>query len=398
MKKRSVITWATGVVVLLIVALSGWAIWARQRPGIPFANAFSALSGQPMMPAGPLISRNVPVFASASAYSASNANADQYDTPWRSRGVPAWLVYDLSRVPVAHRRQLLVVWYNGTGNYDHTMIGYPAYNIPQDYTIDANAAPGSDQPPATGWVTLATVRGNHYHSRQHVVNLTGYNWIRMRITAIDGSVQNEDASLNMDVYDAGTALQDDWIFYGDSITAGAMGHQTFNDIVSFAQLVNAHLPTRYPAQESGGIGYLTSTDAVKYLNTWLSLFPGKYVGLSYGTNDALGCLNPAMFYTNYATMVRDVLRAGKIPVIPHIPWGRHTRVQRCAPPLNAQIDALYAAFPQIIHGPDLWTFFQAHQDLISSDNIHPTSAGFGAYRQQWAEAMLTEVYNGNPRQ
>ena len=396
MRRLLTIKVAASVIVLCIVAFSGWVIWAKQNPADPpftgFSGGFTAPAGQTITPIGSLISRNVPAFASSSSYSAANANNGHYDTPWRSQGAPAWLTYDLSRVPVARRSKLLVVWYNGTGNYDHTIIRYPAYNIPQNYTIDADAAPGGGMPPTTGWVTLVTVQGNHYHSRQHVVDMTGYNWIRMHITAIDGTTQNEDASFNMDVYDASTALQDDWIFYGDSITAGAMGHQTFSGIPSFAQLINTKISTHYPAQESGGIGYLTSTDAVPYLNTWLNLFPGKYVGLSYGTNDALSCLNSAMFYTNYVTMVQDVLHAGKIPIIPHIPWGKNTKIQRCVPSLNAKIDALYAAFPQIIRGPDLWTFFQSHQDLISSDGIHPTSVGFGAYRQAWAETMLAEVY------
>ena len=181
-------------------------------------------------------------------------------------------------------------------------------------------------------------------------------------------------------------------FSATLITAGAMGHQTLNGVSSFAQLINAKAPNYYPAEESGGTGYLTSTDGAKDLNTWLTLFPGKYVGLSYGTNDALGCVSPNTFYNNYVTMVQDVLRAGKIPLVPQMPWGKNSNIQQCGPALNAQIDKLYSAFPQIIRGPDLWNFFQNHQDLISSDTIHPTAAGFGAYRQQWANTMLAEVY------
>jgi lysophospholipase L1-like esterase len=392
MQKRLVIKLAVGVLVLCVVLLSGWAILPKLSPNQAFSFVPRVLSGRTYQQIGPLISRNVPAFASSSTHAASNANANTYDTAWRSQGAPAWLAYDLSRVPVAQRSKVLVVWYNGTGNYDHTLIKYPAYNMPQNYTVDANAAAGGGQTPTTNWVTLVTVQGNHYHSRQHVVDMTGYNWIRINVTAIDGSTRNEDASLNMDVYDASTALQDDWIFFGDSITAGAMGHQTTHGVAAFSQLINTQVPAHYPVEEAGGIGYLTSTDGVKYLNTWLNLFPGKYVGLSYGTNDALGCFSSTRFYSNYVTMVQEVLQAGKIPVVPHIPWGRNAKLQRCVPNLNAEIDALYAAFPQIIHGPDLWTFFQSHQNLISSDNIHPTQEGFGAYRQQWANAMLTEVY------
>ena len=91
-------------------------------------------------------------------------------------------------------------------------------------------------------------------------------------------------------------------------------------------------------------------------------------------------------------MVQIVLTMGKIPIVPHIPWGRSENIQKCAPELNSKIDDLYRAFPQIIKGPDFWTFFQKHQDLISDDDIHPTQMGFGAYRQQWANVMLATVY------
>jgi len=339
-----------------------------------------------------LISRGVPAFASSGYTPASNANDNSYDTTWRSQGTPAWLAYDLSSVPASRRGKVLVVWYNESYNYDHTIINAWAYNQPNSYTIDVNPGAGGGDPPNSGWVTLVTVKGNHYHSRQHVVDMKGNNWIRINVTAVDGAAENYDASINMDVYDAHYATSDDWIFFGDSITAGAMGHNTLGSVGSFSQLVNAKLPNHFPAQEAGGIGYLTSADGAKYISTWLQLFPGRYVALSYGTNDANGCVNADAFYQNFVTMVQAVLNAGKIPIIPHIPWGRTTNIQNCGPVLNAKIDALYIAFPRTIKGPDLWTFYQNNQGLISNDNIHPTSAGFGAYRQQWANTMLATVY------
>ncbi len=402
MKKRFAIVFAAVVIVLFILVLPGWGILAKQNPDPSSTGGFTPLSGQSPTPlpgqtstqVGSLISRNIPAFSSSSIYPASNANGASYDVSWRSRGAPAWLVYDLSSVPAAQRSKVLVVWYNdASGNYDHTIEHYPGYNLPQDYTIAANAAPGQGPSPAAGWVALVTVQGNHYHSRQHVINMTGYNWIRINVTAIDGSILNEDVSLNMDVYDARTALQDDWIFFGDSITAGGMGHETSDGVPSFAQLINTKVPGHYPVQENGGVAYLTSADGVQYLKTWLSLFPGKYVGLSYGTNEADRCLNPVSFYNNYVAMVQDVLNAGKIPVVPHIPWGKTANIEKCTPGFNAKIDALYAAFPQIIHGPDLWSFFQSHQDMISSgDNFHPNLVGYGGYRQLWADTMLATVY------
>jgi len=388
-----------GILLIAFLALTQQHI--RQKAQLPGGQ--TRISGGTQLPGGQtqisrvgttrsVISRNAPAFASSGYYPASYANDDSYDTSWRSQGSPAWLAYDLSNVPAPQRSKVLLVWYNETDNFDHTIIGFNAYNMPQDYTIDVNPAPGGSNPPSKEWVTLISVKANHYHSREHVIDMSGNNWIRMNVTAVDGSVENYDANINMDIYNASYGTTDDWIFFGDSITAGAMGHSTVGGVKAFAQLINTQMPSNFPAQESGGIGYLTSVEGAKYINTWLELFPGKYVALSYGTNDANSCTSGVIFYNNYVTMVQAVFNAGKIPVIPHIPWARAANIQNCGPTLNAKIDELYKAFPQIIKGPDFWTFYKNNQKFISNDNIHPTDLGFGAYRQQWANAMLTEVY------
>ncbi len=398
MKKKSsgrIVLFVVGIIILIVMLpLCAYRIVAQYTgSGNTMTANFISAPGRQNNQSSSLISLDVPAYASSGYDPASQANDDSYDSTWRSQEMPAWLSYDLSSVPATRRSKVLVAWYNESGNYDHTIIGYPAYNLPEDYTIDVNAQQGGGQPPESGWVTLVRVQGNHYHSRQHVIDMTGYNWIRIDISRIDGSAENYDASINMDIFDARTALADDWIFFGASVTAGSMGHQTLNDVNAFAQLIHEKIPSHYPVQESGGIGYLTSADGVKYLNTWLELFPGKYVGLSYGTNDALGCVSPDTFYDHYVTMVQDVLKMGKVPIVPHIPWGRNRNIQNCAPALNAKIDALYQAFPQVVRGPDPWAFFQSHQNLISTDNIHPTEAGFGTYRQLWANAMLAAAYS-----
>ena len=384
------------LILIVVIPLFVFLVLTQQKEQVPVRitsdpsplNTSTLLSSKSWT----VISRNAPAFASSGYYPASFADDDNYDTVWRSQGTPAWLAYDLSGVPSSDRDEVLVVWYNESYDYNHTIIGGNAYNLPQDYTIDVNPGKGGGQPPGTGWVTLASVKGNHYHSRQHLIDMTGNNWIRIDVTATDGAIQNYDASINLDVYNASYGTGDNWIFYGDSITAGAMGHSTVGGVKSFAQLINLQFPKDFPVEESGGTSFLTSGDGAKYINTWLQLFPGKYVGLSYGTNDAIGCVDPDIFYNNYVSIVQAVLSKGKIPIIPHIPWGRNANIQSCAPPLNAKIDALYKAFPQIIKGPDLWTFFQSHQNLISNDNIQPTLTGFGWLRRQWANAMLAEVY------
>jgi acyl-CoA thioesterase-1 len=149
------------------------------------SSAFAAIGGYLILSSSaatpppspmPLISRSKPAFASSGT--ASNANDANYDTIWRSSAAisastPAWLAYDLSSVPAAQRAQVYVGWYNDpiTYPYDHVMDGSNAYNSIKDYTIQVNAAAGGGSAPTTGWTTLATVTGNVYHSRSHLVKI-----------------------------------------------------------------------------------------------------------------------------------------------------------------------------------------------------------------------------------
>jgi lysophospholipase L1-like esterase len=385
----------------------------------PSIGASTSEAGVPA--AAPLISLNVPAYTNdncGGSTSASWANDSHYDYGWRScstpsTAAPTYLAYDLSGVPAAQRGRVLVVWYNdpATLAYDYSYRGvhpyccWSPYDIPRDYTLDANAAPAGSVP-TDAWVTLATVTGNNYHSRQHAVDLTGYNWIRINVTATDGVTNAFGVVLNMDVHDASAGLQDDWIFYGDSITEGAMNH--YGGAGTFGQMIHAASPAHFPAQEAGAIGGTLSQDGVNSINTWLPMFAGHFVAIAYGTNDAgwwEGDPNVSAqnFYNNYVTMVQAVLAAGKVPLVPHIPWGCTRQIQTYAPVLNQQIDALYAAYPQIIRGPDLWAFFQANPDLINKtasngdpDCVHPTEAGYWALRQQWANSALATVYTPPP--
>src|SRR5437588_2663698 len=344
-----------------------------------------------------LISRGVPVFASSEIYPARNANDADYSTVWRG-AIPGWIAYDLSRVPAAQRKRVLVAWYNDplTSPYDHTVVAEPAYNSLRDYQLQANAARGGTAAPTTGWVTLASVTGNRYHSRQHLVRLAGYRWIRLNVTAGDGSPQNDDAAFNLDVQDASGGAPDSWLFLGDSITMEGTHHRPVDGVRNFSQLIAAARPRLYPSYEDGGIGFLLSSDGARGIRTWLKTFPGKYVGLSYGTNDANACAPAGAFYRNYVTMVRAVLAAHKVPVVPTFPWARSANVQKCGPRLNARIKALYRVYPKkIVRGPDLWSYFKAHQSLISEDDLHPNEEGFAAYRRLWAKAMLSSVYSSH---
>ena len=361
--------------------------------GIPhttFAASIATPSTQAstLRPSG-LISRGVPAYSSSGQ--ASDANSASYATYFRE-SVPGWLAYDLSSVPLRNRADVVVAYFNDTVtyHYDHVLVDQVGYDNLGSYTIDANAAPGGSAPPQTGWVTLATITNNTLHSRQNVVHMKGYNWLRLNITQSDGSPENYDAMFKMDVYDAHQVLSDDWIFLGDSITANIMHHGPIGTTGNFSQLINAAAPTHFPLQEDGGIGGVKSGDGAAHIDDWLSHFPGKYVDLSYGTNDAGYCDDAATFQQNMMYMVHAILSLHKIPIIPHIPWAPLSSVQTCGPALNAVIDQMYRHIPQIIRGPDLWALFLNRQELFA-DVLHPNTDGEILYRQAWVHTAL-KVY------
>src|SRR5204862_970939 len=107
-----------------------------------------------------------------------------------------------------------------------------------------------------------------------------YHWGSIVVTASYRSAGNTDVALNLDVHDASQGVQDDWIFYGDSITQEGMDHAP-HGVGTFGQLINAQVPGTFPVDENGGIGYLTSADGAAHVGSWLSAFPGRYVGLAY---------------------------------------------------------------------------------------------------------------------
>ena len=98
---------------------------------------------------------------------------------------------------------------------------------------------------------------------------------------------------------------------GDEITGWA-GHLS-SDLPS---QVNALAPTRWPAIVGGSIGGPTTGSALGVIDDVLADYPGRFVALCFGTNDA----NDINFTNNLEILILKIIAAGKTPVIPHIPW------------------------------------------------------------------------------
>jgi len=337
----------------------------------------------------PVISRNAPAYDNSGAsYSAKQGNDEHYFSFWTA-GAPNYLAYDLSAVPEDQRKTVMAVWYN-TSSYDG--IGqYQSRNMePYSYTIEVNKAAGGECP-ADGWEVAVTVDDNTLSSRQHVVDMTGYNWIRMNVKNSDGG-SGSNISVNFDIHDISGGVSDSWLFLGDSITAGGM-HNCYG--TGFATYVNQIDSRYFPIQENGGIGGIRSDNGKQNIDRWLSTYAGKYVSLAYGTNDAWGNdgSGAKTYYDNTKYMIDAILAAGKVPVLPKIPFSTNADVAGHLGDFNGMIDKLYEEYgDKLIQGPDFEEYFRENPDGLSSDGVHPSSEGYDGMRQLWAKTMYERVY------
>ena len=323
----------------------------------------------------PIISHGVPIFATNGAMNAvaSDANDGKPTTRWSSAALPASLALDLSGVPADKRHQVLIAWTSGS------LLAYinappgPDMHLPSDYLLEINSGAGGGSPPADGWVTVATITGNDRSTRQRLVDLDGGNWVRMTVTR---SSHPQIAEIELDVHSAPEGATDSWLFMGDSITFLSTTY-LFSDLPA---LVNADAADRWPAIAPAAIGGTNTTTAMAALQDTLLDFPGRFVTLNYGTNDHANDYHAE-------ELAQTVIAAGKVPVIPHMPWSADANVQVQGPLINAQIDALYAKYPEIRRGPDLWAALENHAEWIPMGDVHPTDAGREEIRKQWASSM-----------
>jgi hypothetical protein len=326
------------------------------------------------IPPMPLISRGAPAFASGGDPKA--ANDDKPDSSWSTDKMPAWLAYDVSAAPPAQRGQVLISWYAiHAGCYVDTNQP-PTGARPLAYTLEANDGAGGGDPPDAGWRELLSNKDNRYCGLSHLVDLKGANWVRMNVTAT--SSDSAGPAFDFDVQSAATGACDSWLFMGDSITYMSLTH-AFCDLPG---LVRAAAPSYWPAVIDAALGGTNTGTAMEVIDDTMKDFPGRFVALAYGTND--GATGFQM-----EGLVQKVIAAGKTPVVPYMPWSSGDAAKGAA--INQQIEALYAKYPSIVKGPDLYAAFKDRLDLIPMGDVHPNDPGREELRKQWATAM-TAIY------
>lgn len=328
----------------------------------------------------------------------------------------------------------IISWYNDDNDFWASVpfLGDTNYNMPKNFTIDGCSSACTGTPPTSGWTNLETVTNNLFNSGQYAVSLatacggSPCTWLRMDVTASSGSSGNTDASWHLDVTACAStcaANTDAWLFLGDSITNNSMWH-TPTSPPNFMQTVNSGNASYYPSEIEGGVSFSKACDwlglttqcpdgepsSPSMITTVLSSFPAAhYVTINLGTNDLNGTghswPNTASnnYEANMTALVQDVINAGMVPVVPTVPWAPTSCDGSAAltdndPTVSGTpnywiVNTLYANFPEVVHGPDLWTYFDTHQSLINTSNCpHPTTAGQWDYRTLWANTMVSNVY------
>ena len=371
-----------GLLAVLMLTAGGTVLPASA----PQSAAMTAFAAEQSASANPIISRKVPAYSGGGT--ASNGNDDAYWTAWQSNA-PDYLAYDLSGVPASQRKQVIAVWYNDS-TYDNIGGYVNKGEEPIDYVIEVNKAAGGSFP-SDGWETAVTVSGNTLSSRQHLVRTEGYNWIRIRVTKAEGN----KIKFNFDIHDASNGVQDSWVFFGDSITAGGMGNSWGT---SFAAYINRLDSRYYPVAQNGGIGGILSSHGKAAIDGWLEGSPVKYVSIAYGTNDGWNNNgNLDSYYQNTKYMIDAVLKRGKVPVLPTIPYASDPSAGKYTADYNKKVTQLYSEYgSKLLHGPDFYAMFKANPSLLSADGVHPSSDGYEAMRKLWAETMYETVYKNLP--
>lgn len=335
----------------------------------------------------PLINRNTPVYSDTQD-SAAAANNEIYYDGWRGT-VPGYLAFDLSGTPAENRTTVNLAWYATWTNYDYTVLNESPYAAPAAYTIAVNAAEGGAYP-EEGWVNVLSVTENPCHSRQNVFDMTGYNWVRLTVDEMANGAAS--CSLNVDIHDCSSGTVDGWLMLGDSITAGGVTTFSTGD-GNIADLVHAICPDYYPAQENGGIGGILSRDGKANIDRWLSYFPGQYVSIAYGTNDCWGNQAGAQtYYENTVYMIEAIQAAGKTAVLPTIPFSLEPGVSAYVGEYNAMVARIYTEYPDVVKGPDFYSYFEEHPEGLSADGVHPNGDGYNEMRKIWAQTMCETIY------
>lgn len=252
----------------------------------------------------------------------------------------------------------------------------------RDFKIltSANSTNGQDG----DWTVAAEIKDNPVMARGVYIDFDGMSWFRFVSEKEVGQI------LEIEAFDASNGGDDTWFFMGTSISQ--MGIKQQDTDSTTANIINGRFPNFTPAMLRGGIGCINSTEVVAHLDDYLRYAGNvKHWAIEMGTNDAWGGgdWNLANYKQNMQTIIDSAKAHGIEPVLARI---IATNEAKAGWQINKKfLDAVDELTEKnnLHPGPDFYSYFLEHPELIGSDGVHPNgeTRGGQAMHHLWAEAL-----------
>lgn len=306
---------------------------------------------------------------------------DGYLTNWKSSSAKE-IALNVGKGPT----RLLINWESYgdcawatdfTKNCGHTGVALSNFKI----LTSANSTDGTDG----DWEVAATIENNPVMARGVTIDFAGKSWFKFVSEGDVGQI------LEIEAFDMSNGGTDTWFFMGTSISQ--MGIKQQDTDSTTAQIIHARFPEYTPAMLRGGIGCINSTEVVEHLSEYLEYAGNvKFWAIEMGTNDAWGGgdWNLDTYVGNMQTIIDSAKAHGITPIIARIIATDPDKTEggwQINPAYLEAIDKLVEdnGLPQ---GPDFYSYFKEHPELLASDGVHPNSDGGGqAMHHLWAEAL-----------
>lgn len=232
-----------------------------------------------------------------------------------------------------------------------------------------------------------------YVARFEGVAPASYTLIAARLGR-NGAVTARDVATGVGVGDVVVAVGDSLVQRGfpDGLLrahSGPADERSFGDVVSAA--------VRHPVfLLNEGYGEIISDAYAAMIRpggTWAAtmdaLRPNRAL-VMLGTNDGAANRVPSQLTTSLGRIV-DVLErrgiASRSIILSAPPFTTRASLISQIRGFQAPVHR-FVRLRRLTAGPDVFTFFENHPDLISPDQIHPSDAGFLAMDRLWARAVV----------
>ena len=264
---------------------------------------------------------------------------------------------------------------NFTSGCGHSGVALSNFKV----LTSANSTNGTDG----DWEIAATIKNNPVMARGVTIDFAGKSWFKF--------VSDKDVGqiLEIEAFDMSQGGTDTWFFMGTSISQ--MGIKQQDTDSTTAQLIHARFPEYTPAMLRGGIGCINSTEVVAHLPEYLEYAGNvKYWAIEMGTNDAWGGgdWNLNTFVKNMQTIIDSAKAHGITPIIARIIATDSAKAGwQVNPAFLKAVDKL-TKDNKLPEGPDFYSYFLKHRELLGSDGVHPNANGGGqAMHHLWAQAL-----------